>query len=167
MRVVVSDTSPIRYLVLIGEAGLLEKLYGRIFIPSAAYAELHAEHTPQPVRAWMQSEPPWVEVIVNRPFLGASGENLVSSALDSGERAAIMLALEMKADLMVMDERAGVEEARRLGIAVTGTLGVLARGAERGLVNLSSSLEKLQATNFRVRPEMIRQVLLDEANRSK
>lgn len=167
MRVVVSNTSPIRYLVLIGEAGLLEKLYGRILIPSAVYAELQAENTPETVRAWMQTAPPWVEVIVNQPFLGASGENLVSSALDSGERAAIMLALEIKADLMIMDERAGVEEARRLGIAVTGTLGVLARGAERGLISLSSSLEKLQATNFRVRPEMIRQVLLDEANRSK
>jgi predicted nucleic acid-binding protein len=133
MRVVVSDTSPIRYLVLIGEAGLLERLYGRIIIPSAVYAEVQARHTPETVRAWMHTAPPWVEVIpVNQPPLGESGEQLVSSALDSGERAAIMLALEIKADLLVMDERAGVEEARRLGIAVTGTLGVLTRGAERG-----------------------------------
>jgi predicted nucleic acid-binding protein len=168
MRVVVSDTSPIRYLVLIGEAGLLEKLYGRILIPYDVYIELQAEHTPEIVRAWMRNLPPWVEVIPSKQhFLEASGELLVSFALDSGERAAIMLALEIKADLIVMDERAGVDEARRLGIAVTGTLGILTRGAERGFVSLSSSLNKLQATNFRVRPEIIRQVLLDECNRSK
>ena len=67
---------------------------------------------------------------------------------------------------MLMDERAGVEAARRLGINVTGTLGVLARGAERGLIRLPTSLEKLLATNFRVHPEIVRRVLLDDANRS-
>ena len=46
------------------------------------------------------------------------------------------MALQINADLILMDERAGVDEARRLGIAVTGTLGVLARGAERGLSSL-------------------------------
>jgi len=66
---------------------------------------------------------------------------------------------------MLMDERAGGEEARRLGIAVTGTLGVLARGAERGLVRMSSSLDKLLATKFRVRPEVVRQILLGDSNR--
>jgi predicted nucleic acid-binding protein len=163
MRVVVSDTSPIRYLVLIGEAGLLEKLYSRILIPPAVYAELQAQQTPETVRAWMQAAPAWVETIpAHRPHF----EQLVSSALDSGERAAIALALEIKADLMLMDERAGVEAARRLGINVTGTLGVLARGAERGLIRLPTSLEKLLATNFRVHPEIVRRVLLDDANRS-
>jgi predicted nucleic acid-binding protein len=72
----------------------------------------------------------------------------------------------MKADLMLIDERAGAEEARRLGITVTGTLGILARGAERGLIDLSASLTKLQATNFRVRPELLRQILFNAPNRS-
>lgn len=133
MRVVVSDTSPIRYLVLIGEIGLLEKLYGRILIPTAVFAELQAKQTPEAVRAWMQAAPSWAEVIsVNQPTI----EHLVSSALGPGERAAITMALQINADLILMDERAGVDEARRLGIAVTGTLGVLARGAERGLSSL-------------------------------
>lgn len=163
MRVVVSDTSPIRYLVLIGEVGLLEKLYERIIVPAAVYAELQAQQTPETVRTWMDTAPPWVEVIAaHRPGL----EHLVSSTLDSGERAAIALALEMKADLLLMDERAGVEEARRLGITATGTLGILARAAERGLVRLPSVLARLQTTNFRVRPEMIRQLLSEDANRS-
>jgi predicted nucleic acid-binding protein len=93
-------------------------------------------------------------------------ENLVSSALHAGERAAITLALAIEADLMLMDVRAGVEEARRLGIAVTGTPGVLARGAERGLISLPTSLARLQSTNFRARPEILRQILLNHAKRS-
>jgi predicted nucleic acid-binding protein len=63
MRVIVSDTSPIRYLVLIGEASLLEQLYGRILIPLAVYAELQQPQTPDVVRAWAQAVPAWVEVI--------------------------------------------------------------------------------------------------------
>jgi len=162
VRVVVSDTSPIRYLVLIGEADLLERLYGRILIPHAVSVELQTQQTPEAVRTWMHAAPSWVEVnTAHQPRL----EHLISSTLDSGEGAPISIALEMEADLMLMDERAGGEEARRLGIAVTGTLGVLARGAERGLVRMSSSLDKLLATKFRVRPEVVRQILLGDSNR--
>lgn len=158
MRVVVSDTSPIRYLVLIDEAELLEKLYGRILIPEAVHAELQQSHTPEVVRAWVHAAPLWFEVIAASKLPTA---NLISPSLDPGERQAIALALDLKADLLLMDERAGVDEARRLGLTATGTLGILLRGAERGIVNLASALEKLQQTNFRVRPEIIQQLLLD------
>lgn len=93
--------------------------------------------------------------------------NLVSSSLDPGERQAIALALHLNADLLLMDDRAGVEEARRLGRFATGTLGVLARGAERGFVGLVSALEKLQQTNFRVRPGILRELLAEDASKSK
>jgi predicted nucleic acid-binding protein len=66
-----------------------------------------------------------------------------------------------------MDERAGAKEARRLGLTVTGTLGVLARGAERGYVELSSALEKLQRTNFRAAPEIIRKLLSEDDGLTK
>jgi predicted nucleic acid-binding protein len=82
--------------------------------------------------------------------------------LDSGERAAIALALDWKADLLLMDERAGAKEARRLGLTVTGTLGVLVRGAERRFIKLAPALEKLRHTNFRVAPEIIRQLLPED-----
>src|ERR1700691_6036203 len=101
MRVIVSDTSPIRNLVLIGEADLLGKLYGRILIPRAVYEELQQPATPDAVRDWARAVPAWVEVIPE-----PSGVSVVSisSALDSGERAAIALALDWKADLLLMDE---------------------------------------------------------------
>ena len=164
MRVIVSDTSPIRYLVLIGETGLLQKLYGRILIPLAVYAELQRPQTPEAVRVWAHAAPAWMEVIPDGSSVTAS---TVSSALDSGERAAIALAVDLKADLLLMDERAGAREARRLGLTVTGTLGVLVRGAERGFIKLALALEKLQQTNFRIAPEMVQQLLLEDDRRPK
>lgn len=158
MRVVVSDTSPIRYLVLIDEAELLVKLYGHILIPEGVHAELQQPHTPEVVRAWVDAAPPWIEVVLAGEL---STTNLISPSLDPGERQAIALALDLKADLLLMDERAGVDEARRLGLTAIGTLGILVLGAERGIVSLASALEKLRQTNFRVRPEIVRQLLLD------
>ena len=58
-----------------------------------------------------------------------------------------------------MDEREGVEEARRLGLAVTGTIGVLDRAAERGLVDLESAVAGLRKTNFRIDPSLLEQLL--------
>jgi predicted nucleic acid-binding protein len=164
MRVVISDTSPIRYLVLIGEAELLQRLYGRVLIPQTLRAELKTPRTPAVVREWVESSHAWIEVVQERQ---SHSMPLVSSSLDPGERAAIALALDLSADLLLMDERAGVEEARRLGLNATGTLGVLARGAERGFTDLASAVEKLRATNFRVQSELIQQLLLDDARRHK
>jgi predicted nucleic acid-binding protein len=164
MRVVVSDTSPIRYLVLIQQAELLQKLYGRILIPEGVLLELQKPHTPETVRAWVHDAPAWVEVASANDL---SAINLVSSSLDFGERQAIALALDLKADLLLMDERAGVKEARRLGLSATGTLGILTLGAERRFVNLALALEKLLQTNFRVRPEIIWKLMQEDAGRSK
>jgi len=67
---------------------------------------------------------------------------------DEGERAVIALALTVKADLVLMDDRDGVDVARRRGLAVTGTLGVLDLAARRGLIDLAAAFERLKATTF-------------------
>lgn len=86
MRVVVSDTSPLRYLVLIEEAVLLQKLYGRILIPQAVWTELQQPQTPEPVRDWIRDAPPWAEMVPeNAPPIPQQ----VSRALDPGEQAAM------------------------------------------------------------------------------
>jgi predicted nucleic acid-binding protein len=164
MRVIVSDSSPIRYIVLIGEARIIGMLYGRILIPEAVYSELQQQQTPESVRAWLRNSVECVEVV---PAKQLQTEALVSSALHSGERAAIGLALYLNADLLLMDERAGTEEARRLGLNVTGTLGILARGAERGFVDLNAAVDKLRATNFRISPEILAQILAGDEGSSK
>jgi len=71
-------------------------------------------------------------------------------ALDAGERAALALALELKADLVLMDDRDGVAVAHRQGLAVTGTLSVLDLAARQHLVDLADAFTRLKATNFRI-----------------
>jgi predicted nucleic acid-binding protein len=69
--------------------------------------------------------------------------------LHQGERAAILLATRIGAELLLMDDRNGVTIARRRGLAVTGTLGILDLAAARGLIRLSEAVERLKNTSFR------------------
>lgn len=87
--------------------------------------------------------------------------------LDPGEQDAIVLALHLNADLVLMDEREGVEEARRLGLTVTGTIGVLDRAAEGGLIELAPAITALRQTNFRVNPMLLDRLLAADGRRRK
>jgi hypothetical protein len=60
--IVVSDTTPLRHLIAIGEAELLPELYGTVIVPGAVWAELQAEATPLIVKTWLGSAPDWLEV---------------------------------------------------------------------------------------------------------
>ncbi len=100
----------------------------------------------------MQAPPSWVEIVPTNPIL--RGQNSLF-ALDAGERQVILLALNIQADLILMDERAGVEEARRLGLTVAGTLGILARYANRGWISLKLALGRFQQATFRVHRQII------------
>lgn len=162
-RVVISDTSPLRYLVLIGQADLLPALYTEVLIPEAVADELNQPATPEPVRRWIAHRPSWLHVVP----LTARPASLSLPDLDTGEHDAILLALHLKADLLLMDEREGVEEARRLGLTVTGTLGVLDRAAENGLIELAPAIASLRQTNFRVDPGLLDRLLTADSRRRK
>lgn len=103
MRVVVADTSPLRYLVLIAEAGVLGQLYERVLVPNSVAIELNQSRTPAIVREWILSPPPFIEIV---PVRSATAS--IIADLDEGERDAISLALELRADLVLMDDREGV-----------------------------------------------------------
>lgn len=163
-RIVISDTSPLRYLVLIDQAEVLPSLYTEIFIPEAVAGELRHAATPADVRHWIEHAPSWMRIV--RPV--GVDDNVSIEGLDLGERDAILLALQLKADLILMDEREGVDEARRLGLMVTGTLGVLDRAAERGLIELAPVIARLRKTNFRIDPVLLQRLLEgDHARRSR
>lgn len=149
-RVVVADTSPILYLHLIDQIELLRSLFAEIYIPEAVFVELCHSATPESLRVWALSRPEWV--IVNTDVALTDAE---TSRLDIGERAAIALAERLAADLLLMDERRGVRVALSKGLAVTGTLGILDRAAQRGLIDVTECVERLKRTNFRYRPEML------------
>jgi predicted nucleic acid-binding protein len=149
MRLVVADTSPIRYLVRIGHIDLLPRLFERIFIPSVVAEELRHPSAPLTVQDWINHPPEWLEISA-----APDTDDPALNALDIGERAAIVLGLFLKADLMLIDDRQGAAVAMNKGFDVTGTLGVLDLAAERGLVDLVPALEMLKRTNFRYRPEL-------------
>jgi predicted nucleic acid-binding protein len=132
--VVIADTGPINYLVLIAQIDILPTLFGTVILPSAVSDELADIGSPSPVRDWIANPPSWLDVRVAR-----REETTVESlrALDAGEVGAILLAIELHADLLLMDDREGVIAARSEGFAVTGTLGVLSLAAESRLLDLS------------------------------
>lgn len=166
MPVVVSDTSPLRYLILIGFAERLRSLYGRILVPEEVAHELQAERTPPVVREWTLKAPDWVE-FVSRPDMTADSFDAesIGDTLHLGETAVLRLALSRKVDRILMDDRAGATVAQRLGFAVTGTLGVLAACAERDWIDLRDAVSRLGQTNFRAHPNLIREMLAADAAR--
>ena len=144
--IVVADSGPLHYLILLGHVGLLQRFYSRVAVPDAVAAELLSPGAPDAVRAWVGHPPPWVQVLpVASEALAA-----VTIDLDQGERSAIALAEILHADLLLIDEAAGRAEARRRHLRVTGTLGVLRAGAELGLVDVADLIVRLHATSFYV-----------------
>lgn len=152
MSVVVSDTSPLHYLVECDAVQLLPALFQQVLIPPAVFQELQHPHTPPKVRAWAQTLPFWVEV-------RAPNQLDATLTVDEGERQAICLAQEVHADVILMDDRKGRAQALRGGLRVTGTIGLLEAAAARGLVDLGRVLKLLQETSARLDPELIQAAL--------
>ena len=142
--IVVADSGPLHYLILLEHIELLRRFYGQVLVPEPVASELSAAGAPAVVREWITKPPTWVDV---RP-VPPDAVSMITDDLDLGERAAIALAKTMQADLLLIDEAAGRAEAKRRHLRVTGTLGVLRSGAEQGLVNVPDLLERLKATSF-------------------
>ncbi len=149
--VVVADTSPINYLVLIAQIDLLKQLYTRILIPPAVLAELRHPVAPKPVRAWADNAPEWVVVLSPK-------NSLILAQLDLGESEAIALATEVHAEVVLIDEQAGRQEAVRRGLKVAGTLSVLDEADQAGLIVFDHAIAELQKTSFRVSRAVLSQI---------
>ncbi len=152
MSVVVSDTSPLHYLILCGAETALPRLFTQVVIPPTVFRELQQPNTPAPVRQWASSLPSWATV------QAPTAVNL-SLDVDARELEAICLAKEIKADAVLMDDRAGRSAAVHCGLAVIGTVGLLEQAAARGLLDLRQAMERLQQTNVRLDPRLIQAAL--------
>ena len=160
---VVSDTGLLHYLVLTEDIALLPSLFDRVLAPQAVCDELANPEAPTAVRAWIAQAPAWLEVRPNPDV--DDRDNEAGPKLDRGERAVIALALAVKADLVLMDDQAGVTVARRQGLAATGTLGMLDVAARRGLVDLAAAFERLKATSFYYRQGLLDALLAQRRDR--
>ena len=144
--IVVSDTSPLNYLVLINAVAVLPSLYVNVVIPSEVLEELRRPQTPADVRKWANDLPEWVTVrSVSQPFHPAT------RSLDKGKATAITLANELGIDKLLIDELEGRQIAKRLfTLDVVGTLGVLLEADSAGVLDASDAFERLKKqTAFR------------------
>jgi predicted nucleic acid-binding protein len=160
MRLIVADTSPLAYLILIGHIDILPKLFETVLVPHSVHAELSNRSAPTIVQRWAATLPPWIEL---RQVANAKDDAL--RFLGAGERDAILLALETHADLILIDERKGTKVAIDKGLDVAGTLGILRRGARYGLLNLADAFDRLKLTNFRYRQQIMDELLAEEKKR--
>jgi len=129
--IVVSNTSPIINLAVIGQLDLLRQLYGKVVVPQAVHDEIVIEGVGQAGAeeveklGWIKVEP-----VTNRPMVTS-----LASDLDIGEAEAIVLAVEVEAELLLIDERKGRMIASRLGVKHIGLLGVLVQAKHEGLIS--------------------------------
>jgi predicted nucleic acid-binding protein len=140
--IVVSDTTPLNYLILAESAYVLPALFGRVHAPRAVIQELAHPRSPEAVRQWADSPPEWLTI--QEPTSLDPSLNL-----GPGETAAIALALELKADWVLIDERKGTREAEKRGLRAVGTLAILEEAGARDLVDYLEVRDRLvNETNF-------------------
>lgn len=149
---VVSDSTPLNILVRIHCADVLPALFERVIIPPAVERELSHPNTPEVVRAWIAAHPRWLETRVP-----SSIDAMI--ARDRGKCEAICPALELHVDLLLADDKDARRAAQRVGLTVTGTLGILEAAAARRFIDLPAALTRLRETDFFVADDLIRNVL--------
>lgn len=155
--IVLSDTTPINYLVLTGHIDILPVLFAQIVIPMAVQSELLHPGTPEVVRQWISEPPAWLLVMVP--------EHIEQIPLALGEVEAISLAIEMKADLLLMDDRRARREAEARGLSVAGTVNVLQAAAQADLLDLPVAIAKLQQTNFHISQQILDRAIQEDTQR--
>jgi predicted nucleic acid-binding protein len=149
--IVVSDTTPLNYLILIDAVQVLPALLGRVYAPSAVIRELAHPRSPEPVRRWADTLPEWLTV--QEPTRIDS-----SLRLGPGEAAAIALAEELKADWVLLDERKGSRKAESRGLRVAGTLTIIEEAGAKDLLDYDATRNRLVAeTTFYVTDDVLRE----------
>jgi uncharacterized protein len=157
--IIVSDTSPISNLLLIGQLPLLKKLYEQLIIPDTVFQEIKALET-------FGIDTSIIQVVDWITVQSAGDRNLVQALetdLDKGEAEAIALAVELKADRLLIDERIGRRVAQGYGLKITGLLGILVSAKQDNLITELKPLvdQLIQQAKFRIHPDLYRQILQD------
>ena len=154
--IVVSDTSPISNLAAIGQLVIFQQLYSEVIIPTAVYQELLDSGVEDPAVLAIQTLD-WIQVC---PVTNAVLFQSLQASLDAGEAEAIVLAVELAADRLLMDERRGRQQAMQAGLKVTGLLGVLLAAKQQSVIATAQPiLDALIANGFWVRDELYAETL--------
>ena len=151
MIIVVADTGPINYLIQIEAIGVLAHFFDQIVIPNAVLAELLNAASPAAVRRWALHPP---EAVCIRSAL-----HILPLNLDPGESEAIALAKEIGAFAVLLDDGEARQAAKKEGLRVTGTIGILERAAAEDLLDLPSAFKNLRATNYYASEQLLQAAL--------
>jgi predicted nucleic acid-binding protein len=150
VSVVVSDTTPLNYLIVIGSIEVLPRLFGNVVIPPAVIAEMSHPKAPEAVAHWAAAPPGWISIQAPRQHL-----NL---ALGRGEEEAIALAEELRIRGILVDDKKARAEAKKRGISTIGTIAILDLADQARLLDFETCLDLLRATTFRMEPALLNPV---------
>lgn len=157
MPKVVSNTTPIISLLKLNRFDLLKELYSQVYIPVAVYEEVEAGKTKSFYKDLAHIE--WINIVAIQDKQAIK----YFLDLDSGEAEAIVLATEIKADLIILDEKLGRFHARHADLKVTGTIGVLLKAKTEGLIGeLKPLLNELTEKDVWI-SESLKEEILEKA----
>lgn len=149
--IVISDTTPIISLMKSGQLGLLQKLFNVVYIPNAVYRELTENVTyTEEVRIIQKCQFFLVDEVKNQKSVTILRN---FTGLDAGESEAIILADEKQSDVLLMDEHRGRQVAKKMGITITGTIGIMIQAFDEGLLTqeeVECCIKKLKENGIRI-----------------
>ena len=165
--IVVSDATPLNALVRIGEVELLRELFHTVLVPKAVFDEPTRPETPAVVRDWVLAKPAWIEGDSIRGIRGPSKSGGGSLANAEATPYNLSRCPMSHADLLLLlvDDKKARAVARRLGLRITGTIGVLELGAELGHIHLQQVFDRLRRTDFEVSEEILQSALARASRR--
>lgn len=133
-QIVIADASPLIVLQNIGQLPLVQNPFDEILVTPEVKAEFGLDL------------PEWIKIAEVRD---KTKQKLLNLTLDKGEASAIALCLENAESLLLIDEKKGRRIAKELDLKILGTLGIILRAKERGLIDLTEDvLENLESANF-------------------
>ena len=154
MRKVVSNTTPIISLLKVGKLEILKELYQELFIPYEVYLEIEAGKNTEYYTDLTKVE--WIRIVK----IQSEKSLLFFLDLDKGEAEAIVLANETNADLIILDETLGRFHAKHVGLNVTGTIGILLKAKENGIIDkIKPILNELSQKGIWLSEKLIKQTL--------
>jgi len=139
MLKVVSNTTPIISLLKLSKLDILKNLYSEINIPYAVFQEVEAGRNKDYYTNLSNLN--WINILEIQDKQAVK----YFLDLDSGEAEAVVLATEIKADLIILDEKLGRFHAKHADLKVTGTIGVLIKAKKEGLINELKPLLRLSS----------------------
>jgi predicted nucleic acid-binding protein len=144
-------------LATIQRFDLLQQLFGKIYIPQAVYDEAATAGREEGGAKQEVSTARWIETIIVKDRLAVE---VLLDELDVGEAETIVLAREMKADWVLMDEKKGRRKATELSLNKIGTVGILLKAKQQGMLGeIRPDLERLHQQGFSLNQRVINTVL--------